>query len=32
VVDEVTLADVVAGRLPAQAQRLTETPDAWSRR
>ena len=32
VVDEVTLADVVAGRLPAQAQRLTEAPDAWSRR
>jgi Rrf2 family protein len=32
VVDEVTLADVVAGRLPAKAQRLTEAPDAWSRR
>jgi hypothetical protein len=32
VVDEVTLADVVAGRLPARAQRLTEAPDAWSRR
>jgi Rrf2 family protein len=32
VVDEVTLADVVAGRLPARLRRLTEAPDAWSRR
>ena len=32
VVDEVTLADVVAGRLPAQPQRLIDAPDAWSRR
>jgi Rrf2 family protein len=32
VVDEVTLADVVAGRLPAQLKRLTEPPDAWARR
>jgi Rrf2 family protein len=32
VVDEVTLADVVAGRLPAELRRLTEPPDAWSRR
>jgi Rrf2 family protein len=32
VVDEVTLADVVAGRLPANVRRLTESPDAWSRR
>jgi Rrf2 family protein len=32
VVDEVTLADVVAGRLPPRVQRLTEAPDAWSRR
>ena len=32
VVDEVTLVDVAAGRLPAKAQRLTEAPDAWSRR
>jgi Rrf2 family protein len=32
VVDEVTLADVVAGRLPADVRRLTEPPDAWSRR
>jgi Rrf2 family protein len=32
VVDELTLADVVADRLPARIRRLTETPDAWSRR
>lgn len=32
VVDEVTLADVVADRLPARLRRLTEPPDAWSRR
>jgi Rrf2 family protein len=32
VVDEVTLAEVVAGRLPARLRRLTEAPDAWSRR
>ena len=32
VVDQVTLADVVAGRLPAKLRRLTEAPDAWSRR
>jgi Rrf2 family protein len=32
VVDELTLADVVAGRLPARVKRLTEAPDAWSRR
>jgi Rrf2 family protein len=32
VVDEVTLADVVADRLPTQLRRLTEPPDAWSRR
>jgi Rrf2 family protein len=32
VVDEVTLADVVAGKLPARVMRLTEEPDAWSRR
>jgi Rrf2 family protein len=32
VVDEVTLDDVVAGRLPANVRRLTEAPDAWSRR
>jgi Rrf2 family protein len=32
VVDELTLADVVAGRMPARVKRLTELPDAWSRR
>ena len=32
VVDELTLADVVAGRLPSRVRRLTEAPDAWSRR
>ncbi len=32
VLDEITLADVVAGRLPARLRRLTEAPDAWSRR
>ncbi len=32
VVDEITLADVVAGRLPARVKRLTESPDAWARR
>jgi Rrf2 family protein len=32
VVDEVTLADVVAGKLPARVRRLTESPEAWSRR
>ena len=32
VVDELTLADVVAGRLPADIKRLIDAPDAWSRR
>ena len=32
VLDELTLADVVAGRMPARVKRLTEAPDAWSRR
>ncbi len=32
VVDEVTLEDVVNNRLPAAVRRLTEQPDAWSRR
>ena len=32
VVDEVTLADVVNGRLPARLKQLTESPDAWLRR
>lgn len=32
VVDELTLADIVAGRMPARMRRLTEAPDAWTRR
>jgi Rrf2 family protein len=32
VVDELTLADVVAGRLPADIKRLIDAPGAWSRR
>jgi Rrf2 family protein len=32
VVDELTLADVVADRMPARIRRLTEAPDAWLRR
>jgi DNA-binding IscR family transcriptional regulator len=32
VVDEVTLEDVVNDRLPAPVRRLTDQPDAWSRR
>ncbi len=32
VVDETTLDDVVSGRLPDAVRRLTEAPDAWSRR
>ena len=32
VLEEVTLADVVAGSLPTEAQRLLGEPDAWSRR
>jgi Rrf2 family protein len=32
VLDEITLADVVAGKLPARVRRLTESPEAWSRR
>jgi Rrf2 family protein len=32
VLDELTLADVVAGRMPTRVKRLTEAPDAWSRR
>ena len=32
VVDELTLADVVAGRLPSNLKRLIDAPDAWSRR
>ena len=32
VVDELTLADVVAGRMPGHMKRLIDAPDAWSRR
>ena len=32
VVDELTLADVVAGRMPGHLKRLIDAPDAWSRR
>ena len=32
VVDELTLADIVADRMPARIRRLTEAPDAWLRR
>ena len=32
VLDDLTLADVVAGRLPPRVRRLTEAPDAWLRR
>ena len=32
VVDELTLADVAADKMPARIRRLTEQPDAWSRR
>ena len=32
VLDEVTLADVVGGRLPQRIVELTERPDAWVRR
>jgi Rrf2 family protein len=32
VLDDLTLAEVVEGRLPQKVQRLTEQPDAWLRR
>ena len=32
VLDEVSLADVVRGRLPAHIRRLTTAPDAWQPR
>jgi Rrf2 family protein len=32
VLDDLTLAEVVEGRLPENVQRLTEAPDAWLRR
>jgi DNA-binding IscR family transcriptional regulator len=32
VLEEVTLADVAAGRLPVEVDRLLREPDAWLRR
>jgi Rrf2 family protein len=32
VLDDLTLAEVVGGRLPARVRKLTEQPDAWARR
>lgn len=32
VLDEVSLAEVVSGRMPAHVRRLTERPDAWQPR
>ena len=32
VLDDLTLAEVVDGRLPSRVRKLTERPDAWSRR
>jgi Rrf2 family protein len=32
VLDDLTLAEVVEGRLPQKVQQLTEPPDAWLRR
>jgi Rrf2 family protein len=32
VVDELSLADIAAGKLPARLRRLIEAPDAWTRR
>jgi len=32
VLDDLTLAEVVEGRLPARIRKLTEQPDAWARR
>jgi Rrf2 family protein len=32
VLDDLTLGDVVAGRMPEHIRRLTEAPDAWLRR
>jgi Rrf2 family protein len=32
VLDDITLTEVVDGRLPQRVKRLTEPPDAWSRR
>jgi Rrf2 family protein len=32
ILEEVTVADIVAGTLPATAERFLDRPDAWSRR
>jgi Rrf2 family protein len=32
VLDDLTLSEVVEGRMPQRVRRLTEQPDAWSRR
>ena len=32
VLDDLTLAEVVGGRLPQRVRKLTEQPDAWARR
>jgi Rrf2 family protein len=32
VLDDLTLTEVVEGRMPQRVRRLTERPDAWSRR
>jgi Rrf2 family protein len=32
VLDDITLTEVVEGRMPQRVRRLTEQPDAWSRR
>ena len=32
VLDDITLTEVVEGRLPQRVKRLTKPPDAWSRR
>jgi Rrf2 family protein len=32
VLDDITLSEVVEGRLPQRVRQLTEQPDAWSRR
>jgi Rrf2 family protein len=32
VLDDITLTEVVEGRLPQRVKRLTDQPDAWSRR
>jgi hypothetical protein len=32
VLEEVTLADLARGELPAHVEELTQTPEAWKRR